>query len=81
LLRDLIEREAALLAGHPVRVVDSAHATALAVEQFLTERDGAASPGRRGKLELLVTDLPASFSLMAGRFLGEPISDVEQIDL
>jgi glutamate racemase len=81
LLRDLIEREAAELAGRPVFIVDSAHATAEAVAQFLAERDATAPPGQAGKLELLVTDLPASFSQVASRFLGEPVAGVEQIDL
>jgi glutamate racemase len=82
LLQDLIEREAAALAGRPIRIVDSAHATAEEVELFLRERDALAPSERPGSLELLVTDLPASFSLMATRFLGEAApARVQQIDL
>jgi glutamate racemase len=81
LLRDVIEREAAALAGRPIRIVDSAHATADAVARFLRERDADARRRDRGRLELLVTDLPATFMQVASRFLGEPVVDVEQIDL
>jgi glutamate racemase len=81
LLRDLIERQASEIAGRPVRVVDSAQATAEAVEAFLGERGAATTGHQRGTLELLVTDLPASFAAVAGRFLGEPVPVVHQIDL
>jgi glutamate racemase len=81
LLRDLIEREAKELAGHPIHVIDSAQATAEAVEQFLGERAATTRAARPGELELLVTDLPASFASVAGRFLGEAIPEVHQIDL
>lgn len=81
LLQGVIEAEARLLAGHPVPVVDSARATAEDVATFLAERDQGAQRTRRGSLELMVTDLPKSFSTVAERFLGEPIGEVKQIDL
>jgi glutamate racemase len=81
LLRDVIEREAQRLADGPVRVVDSAHATAGAVAEFLAERSLLASRDRGGRLELLVTDLPKSFAEVASRFLGESAEHVHQIDL
>ncbi len=81
LLRHAIEAEAAALAGEPVAVVDSAHATATEVAAFLAERGQAAARDRRGELELLVTDLPKSFAVVAERFLGEPVGHVQQIDL
>jgi glutamate racemase len=81
LLRAVIEAEAAALAGEPVSVVDSAHATAVEVDAFLSERGHATTREGRGGLELLVTDLPKSFAAMAERFLGEPVGHVEQIDL
>jgi glutamate racemase len=81
LLRDLIEREACELAGRAVRIVDSAHATAEELEQFLSERGALARGTEPGRLELLVTDLPASFAQVASRFLGEPVPWVQQIDL
>jgi glutamate racemase len=81
LLRDLIEQEARKLAGESVRIVDSATATARAVEDFLRERGLLAKGTRPGRLELLVTDLPKSFADVASRFLGEAVPHVTQIDL
>ena len=81
LLRDTIEREANTLSAGPVRVVDSATATAHAVEDFLRERALVAEGAGPGRLELLVTDLPKSFADVASRFLGEAVPRVTQIDL
>jgi glutamate racemase len=81
LLRGVIASEAASLAGGPVAIVDSASATAEEVAGFLAERGQAALRSHRGGLELLVTDLPKSFADVAARFLGEPVTDVHQIDL
>ena len=73
--------EAAQLAGGPVPIVDSASATAEEVAAFLLERGQNATRSERGSLELLVTDLPKTFSDVAERFLGEPVAQVEQVDL
>lgn len=83
LLRGLIEQEAAALAGRRVPVVDSAHATAAQVEDWIEQgRIEAAPPGEAALLnELLVTDLPASFEAVAGRFLDGTLPPVTQIDL
>jgi glutamate racemase len=82
LLRDVIQREAEALAKGPVRVVDSAHATAGAVAQFLADRSLLSNGhGRGARLDLLVTDLPKSFAEVASRFLGESADHVTQIDL
>ncbi len=81
LLRAVIEAEALDLAGAPVRIVDSAEATAEDVGRFLAERGLSAPAGARGTLELLVTDVPASFASVASRFLGEPADDVTLVDL
>jgi glutamate racemase len=81
LLQAVIEREAAAIAGHPVRIVDSAHATAEAVAEFLREREAAAEGPAPGRLDLLVTDLPKSFADVARRFLGANVPHVTQIDL
>ncbi len=82
LLRSIIERAACEIAGHRVPVIDGAVATATAVSDLL--RTGRIrqriSDGPR-TLELLVTDLPASFKQVAQRFLGEPLSTVSQIDI
>lgn len=81
LLRNVIEREATRLAGRPARIIDSADATAEAVAAFLHERGVASEATTPGRLDLLVTDLPQSFSDVAGRFLGEAVPHVTQIDL
>jgi glutamate racemase len=81
LLRDVIQREAEALAKGPVRVVDSAHATAGAVAEFLAERQLLSNRAAGARLELLVTDLPKSFAEVASRFLGESTDHVTQIDL
>jgi glutamate racemase len=83
LLAPLIAAVARDLAGAEVPVVDSAHATAQTLEELGREsrialRSGAGSAGR---LEVLVTDLPASFEAVARRFLGADLPDAQQIDL
>ncbi len=82
LLRPVIEQLANEIAGQPVLVVDGAAATA----QFVWEALQSGRIKRRESrgprtLELLVTDLPASFKRVAERFLGEAILEVEQIDI
>jgi glutamate racemase len=81
LLQAVIEREAEAIAGRPVRIIDSAHATAEAVAAFLYEREAAAQGSEPGRLELIVTDLPKSFADVAQRFLGTNVPRVTQIDL
>ncbi|MEJ7734684.1 MAG: glutamate racemase [Polyangiaceae bacterium] len=81
LFQDIIAREAEAMAGAPLPVVDGASATAAEVDAFLRDRGHAATGSSRGRLQILVTDLPRSFAEVAARFLGEPVPDVEQIDL
>jgi glutamate racemase len=81
LLADTIQIEADTLHGGPVHIVDSAHATADAVAQFLEARGLDARAAGQGNLELLVTDLPNSFRDVAARFLGGQLPIVKQIDL
>ncbi|HVU01165.1 MAG TPA: glutamate racemase [Polyangiaceae bacterium] len=81
LLHGIIESVAGELSGRPVAVVDSAQATALAVRALLEDRALRAPTGGQGRLELLVTDFPASFQAVAERFLGGNVPEVTQIDL
>lgn len=82
LLRELIEDEVRERIGPHVAVVDSAHATALEVRSFLHARGLARAPSAAGAtVELLVTDVPGTFSETATRFLGDAVREVEQIDL
>jgi glutamate racemase len=85
LLKSVIERVAAEIAGHPIPVVDSAHAASAMVVEWISQGRIAAAPrGERAasaRLEVLVTDRPASFADVASRFLGERVPEVFQIDL
>ena len=81
LLRGAIEEELSALSGAAPAIVDSAGATADDVAAFLAERGLSAKRAERGRLDLLVTDVPKSFRDVASRFLGEAVGEVEQIDL
>jgi glutamate racemase len=81
LFEDVLREEARKLAGEEVAIVDSARATAAEVTAFLEERGLARTAGPRGKLDVLATDLPATFREMAARFVGEELAHVEQVDL
>lgn len=83
LLGGVIRAEAARLAGPGLVVVDSAQATAQELAHLL-ETKGLREPrSGRGKLRLMVTDLPGRFAEVASRFLQEELEglDVEQVDL
>jgi glutamate racemase len=81
LFHALVEQELATLAARPIPVVDSARQTASEVRAFLEERGLANDAPERGSLRVLVTDRPQSFEAVAQRFLGEPLGEVEQVDL
>lgn len=82
LLRPLVVRIAAEIAGRDVPVVDSAHATSMAVAELFSEgRLRRATGLDQGKLSLLVTDQPTGFKKSADLFLGADTPPVEQIDL
>lgn len=82
LLRDVLEEAARTRIGPEARIVDSAHATAVDVRDFLGAR-GLARPAGAGpgRIELRVTDVPKTFGEVASRFLGDEVRDVEQVDL
>ena len=84
LLKELIAEAAADFAGRPIPIVDSAEATAAVVAEWIADERLAPTSNRAAPerpLELLVTDLPASFSVVAGRFLGGDASRATQVDL
>jgi glutamate racemase len=83
LLGPLIAEAAAELAGRPVPVVDSAHATAEVVAEWLAQgRIPRSTRTARPNLELLVTDLPEGFANVARRFLGgHEVPEVHQVDI
>ena len=86
LLQPIVEAEAAAIAGHPIPVVDSAHATAEVVTEMLGSgrikpRSAAKTETHAQRLQLLVTDLPGDFQRVAELFLGEHTPSAEQIDM
>ena len=60
--------------------IDSAEATAKAVEALLTER-GARREGGRGDLKVLLTDASSRLQEVGSRFLGEELGAVEVVDI
>ncbi|HEY1559154.1 MAG TPA: glutamate racemase [Kofleriaceae bacterium] len=85
LLRGVIERAAEEIAGRSVTVVDSASAmAAAAVEATRASGLGPRASGNRraiaGTLECFATDV-SRLDELAPRFLGEPITSFELVDL
>ena len=78
ILRDVISIIAHELANHPVHVVDSASAMAEAARDAL-----GSGPNRRsgaGRLDCFATDT-SRLDELAPRFLGEPLTGFELVDL
>ncbi len=83
LLRGVIERAARELTGRPVAVVDSATAMAMAAREAMRAGVGDVGPNRRsaaGRLDCFATDT-SRFDEVAPRFLGEPLTGFELVDL
>lgn len=78
LLAGVIERVAIEIAGHPVTIVDSANAMAEAAREQLGS--GANRRARAGELACFATDT-SRLDEIAPRFLGEPISSFDLVDL
>ncbi len=80
LFRPVIEEVGRKLISPDLKVADSAEATAAELKRVLEAR-GLALTNRTGELRVMVSDLPERFGTVAARFLGEPVEDVEAIDL
>jgi glutamate racemase len=93
LLRPVIERTLAEL-GRPLRVIDSAQATARAVARILSENGeadralaglGQARTALSGvgeaTCEFFATDSVQKFERLGPRFLGRPVGQVQLVDL
>ncbi|HEY0192954.1 MAG TPA: glutamate racemase [Kofleriaceae bacterium] len=79
LLRDVLSRAAADLAHHEVAIVDSASSMA----QVAHDQIGSAEANRRGdagRLDCFATDT-SRLDELAPRFLGEPLTGFELVDL
>lgn len=83
LLRDTIARVAQEIAGRPIAVVDSASAMAEAAREQLGSGPTNVPANRRtepGRLDAFATDA-SRLAEIAPRFLGEPLSGFELVDL
>jgi glutamate racemase len=72
------------MAGRVIPVVDSAEATAAAVQAWIADEKiapAATKPSAADELTLLVTDMPKSFATMAEQMLGAGAPSVLQVDL
>jgi glutamate racemase len=78
LLKDVLATVATELAGHPVAVVDSASAMAEAAREALGS--GANRRTTAGRLDCFATDT-SRLDELAPRFLGEPLTGFELVDL
>src|SRR5262249_14432974 len=78
LLSGVIERVALEIAHHPITVVDSANAMADAAREQLGS--GANRRANAGRLEVFATDT-SRLDEVAPRFLGEPLTGFELVDL
>ena len=78
LLKDVLGAVATEIAGHPVTVVDSASAMAEAAKEALGS--GANRRTSAGRLDCFATDT-SRLDEWAPRFLGEPLTNFELVDL
>ena len=69
----------AKLMGPDVSLVDSGHATALAVKQYLTQNGLAAPAGSAGTIRCFSTDEAGRFAAVAARFLGRRVGQVQWV--
>lgn len=82
LLSEVITAAARQAIGDHVRIVDGARAAANATRTLLDERSLARqNPVKGPDVRILVTDRPASFEVVAERFLGSPPGPIEVVDL
>lgn len=79
-LQSVIERELRAM-GSEAAVVNSATAMAIEVSEALESYHLKRDQNSRGELRCFVTDLPGSFADVAARFLGNPVGDVEKVDI
>ena len=80
LIASLLERTAASL-GHPLHLVDSAHATAQAVLAALGPQPASLTVPHRPDLRLFATDSVEKFQRLGSHFLGRPLPPVQLVDL
>jgi len=67
--------------GDEVVLVDSAEETALEIERTLKENGISNESSSYNKRDFYLTDVSETFIEIAGRFLGDSIERVEQVDI
>jgi glutamate racemase len=67
--------------GHPMGIIDSAHATALATQRLVAERFPPASEGKMPERSFFATDSVEKFQRLGADFLGQPVDSVQLVDL
>lgn len=67
--------------GKGVRLVDSAEQVSIEVKNVLKEAGMLSGIDKKGRHKFYVSDNPAWFSELAGRFLGEPARNAQKVDL
>jgi glutamate racemase len=77
LLKQTIQK----VVGDKITLVDSAEETALEIKRVLEENETANKNIGASRSEFYLTDVSETFISIAGRFLGEDIQEVQQIDL
>ena len=77
----LLARTIAEVLGPGVAIVDSAEATADAVQALLAARGMLRPAEGPARHRTLCTDVPDRFRAVAERFLGRPVGEVELVDL
>jgi glutamate racemase len=81
ILREIIEAVIIDEVGHPVRVLDSASATAEALARVLGDSGALAEPSSAPHHRFLVTDDSETFLTACARFFGAPVGKIEHTDL
>jgi glutamate racemase len=77
LLKPMIQK----VVGENIMLIDSAEETALEIKRVLEENAISNKNSFHPQREFYLTDVSETFISIAGRFLGEEIEKVEQIDL
>jgi glutamate racemase len=77
----LLAAPIAEVVGPAIAVVDSAEATAAALETLLAGRGLLRNGSAPARHRTICTDVPERFRALAERFLGRPVHDVELVDL
>ena len=76
----LLKRTIKKVVGPEIRLIDSAEATALEVEQTLAKKRLLSTDDGVPRHEFYVSDLPHRFRELSERFFGEPLKPVTKVD-